>query len=106
MVVWLGIHDACDLAFRIGNRSHHGIVGHHEQTAIPGYFLNCHAVAVGPGPASLEWVLSLCAGGSWLYDGGGYLLIAQSTSKEYYIDMLSKLFCMLQCCWVLHKHLH
>ena len=66
MVVWLGTHDTCDLAFRIGNTSHHGIVGQHEQTVIPGCFFNYHAVAVGPGPAPLEWVLSLRAGGGWV----------------------------------------
>ena len=73
MVVWLGTHDACDLAFRIGNRSHHNVIGHHEQTAIPGCFFHYHAVAIRPGPAPLERVLSLCAGGGWVYHYGGVL---------------------------------
>ena len=80
MVVWLGTHDACDLAFRIGNRSHYGIVGHHEQTAIPSCFLDNHAVAVEPGPAPLEGALSLCAGSVWVYDNGGVL----THSAEYF----------------------
>ena len=68
MVIWLGTHDTCDLAFHIGSRSPHGIIGHHEQTAIPDYFIDCHAVAVGPGPAPLGWVLSLHAGNGWVYN--------------------------------------
>ena len=73
MVIWLSTHDACDLAFHINSRSPHSVVGHHEQTMIPDCFLNYHAVAIGPGPAPLEWVLSLHAGGGCMYNDGGVL---------------------------------
>ena len=71
--VWLGTHDAYDLAFHIGKRSHHGIIGRHEQTEIPGCFLDYHAIAVGPGPAPLEWVLSLHTGSGWVCNDGRVL---------------------------------
>ena len=73
VVVWLGIHDTCDLAFCIGNRSYHGVIGYHEQITIPSCFLDYHDIAVGLGPAPLEWVLSLHAGGGWVYNDGGVL---------------------------------
>ena len=101
VVVWLGTHNAWDLAFRIGNRSHHSIVGHYEQSAILSYFLDYHAIAVGPGPAPLEQVLSLCAGGGLVYNDGGVLNHSTEYSKKCYINILSKLFRIRQYHWAL-----